>query len=77
MAYSWVGLVAPIQTPAEVLKVLSSAIVASENDPAFQAEMAQTGLDPVKSSPDRFKADIENELKKWGKLIKDFKPEVD
>ncbi len=76
-AYSWVGLVAPIQTPAEVLKVLSNAIVASENDPAFQAEMAQTGLDPVKSSPDRFKADIENELKKWGKLIKDFKPEVD
>jgi hypothetical protein len=31
----------------------------------------------VKSSPDRFRADIENELKKWGKLIKDFKPEVD
>jgi len=76
-AYSWVGLVAPIQTPVEVLKVLSSAIVASENDQAFQAEMAQTGLDPVKSSPDRFRADIENELKNWGKLIKDFKPEVD
>ena len=76
-AYSWVGLVAPIQTPVDVLKVLSGAILASENDAAFQAEMAQTGLDPVKSSPDRFRADIENELKKWGKLIKDFKPEVD
>ncbi len=76
-AYSWVGLVAPIQTPPEVLKILSSAIVASENDAAFQAEMAQTGLDPVKSSPERFRVDIENELKKWTKLIKDFKPEVD
>ncbi len=76
-AYSWVGLVAPIQTPGDVLKVLSGAITASENDQAFQAEMAQTGLDPVKSSPEKFKLDIENELKKWGKLIKEFKPEAD
>ena len=76
-AYSWVGLVAPIATPAEVLKLISGAITASENDAAFQKELSLTGLDPVKSSPDAFRADIESENKKWGRLIKAFKPEVD
>jgi tripartite-type tricarboxylate transporter receptor subunit TctC len=76
-AYSWVGLVAPIATPAEVLKLISGAITASENDAAFQKELSLTGLDPVKSSPEAFRADIESENKKWGRLIKAFKPEVD
>jgi tripartite-type tricarboxylate transporter receptor subunit TctC len=76
-AYSWVGLVAPIATPVEVLKLISGAITASENDAAFQKELSLTGLDPVKSSPDAFRADIESENKKWGRLIKAFKPEVD
>jgi tripartite-type tricarboxylate transporter receptor subunit TctC len=76
-AYSWVGLVAPMATPPEVLKLISGAITASENDAAFQKEMAQTGLDPVKSSPESFHADIDSENKKWGRLIKAFKPEVD
>ena len=76
-AYSWVGLVAPVATPPEVLKLISQAITASENDAAFQKDMAQTGLDPVKSSPELFRADIDSENKKWGRLIKAFKPEVD
>ena len=73
-AYSWVGLVAPVATPPEVLKLISQAITASENDAAFQKDMAQTGLDPVKSSPELFRADIDSENKKWGRLIKASSP---
>lgn len=76
-AYSWVGLVAPAGTPADVLKVLTDAMQAAENDPALQREIEATGLDPVKSSPDAFKRDIEAELAKWTRLVKKVNPVVE
>ncbi|MFC7518063.1 Bug family tripartite tricarboxylate transporter substrate binding protein [Herbaspirillum sp. GCM10030257] len=76
-AYSWVGLVAPAGTPADVLKVLSDALQASENDSALQREIEATGLDPVKSSPEAFKRDIEAELAKWTRLVKKVNPVVE
>ncbi|NBS08409.1 MAG: tripartite tricarboxylate transporter substrate binding protein [Betaproteobacteria bacterium] len=76
-AYSWVGLVAPIQTPPEVLKALSDALMACENDAALQRDITATGLDPVKSSPEKFRQDIEAELAKWTRLVRMFKPSVD
>jgi tripartite-type tricarboxylate transporter receptor subunit TctC len=76
-AYSWVGLVAPANTPAETLKILSAALHAAENDPALQRDIAATGLDPVKSSPEKFRQDIEAELAKWTRLVRKVKPTVD
>jgi tripartite-type tricarboxylate transporter receptor subunit TctC len=76
-AYSWVGLVAPAKTPPETLRVLSDAMRAAENDPAMQREIAATGLEPVKSSPEQFKRDIEAELAKWTRLVNKVKPVID
>jgi tripartite-type tricarboxylate transporter receptor subunit TctC len=69
-AYSWVGLVAPANTPPAVLKVLADAMQSAANDPATAAAISATGLEPVKSSPALFKRDIEAELAKWGRLVK-------
>ena len=76
-AYSWVGLVAPANTPPEILKILSDAMRTAENDPSLQAEIAATGLEPVKSSPEKFRQDIESELAKWTRLVLKVKPTVD
>ncbi len=76
-AYSWVGLVAPANTPPETLKILSDAMRTAENDPLLQAEIAATGLEPVKSSPEKFRQDIESELAKWTRLVLKVKPTVD
>jgi tripartite-type tricarboxylate transporter receptor subunit TctC len=76
-SYSWVGLVAPAGIPAEVQKALSGALSAAENDAALQREIAATGLDPVKSSPEAFKRDIETELGKWTRLVKKVNPVVE
>ena len=69
-AYSWVGLVAPANTPPATLKVLAEAMQGAANDPATVAAIVATGLEPVKSSPALFKRDIEAELAKWGRLVK-------
>ena len=49
----------------------------AENDPSLQAEIAATGLEPVKSSPEKFRQDIESELAKWTRLVLKVKPTVD
>lgn len=69
-AYSWVGLVAPANTPPATVKVLAEAMEAVANDPATVSAIVATGLEPVKSSPALFKKDIEAELAKWGRLVK-------
>jgi tripartite-type tricarboxylate transporter receptor subunit TctC len=76
-AYSWVGLVAPAETPAATLKILSDAMRAAEANPVVQREISATGLEPVKSSPEKFKQDIEAELAKWTRLVEKVKPTMD
>lgn len=76
-AYSWVGLVAPAKTPPATVKILADAMQAAASDPATTAAIVATGLEPVRSSPDLFKRDIEAELAKWGRLVKRTELKID
>lgn len=67
---SWQGLFAPAGLPAPVLQRLHGAMMAALADPTVKARLIEFGAEPVGSSPEEFFAYINQELKKWGDLVK-------
>jgi tripartite-type tricarboxylate transporter receptor subunit TctC len=73
IATSWSGAMVPAGTPALIVQQLSVAINQVLAMPDVQQKLAASGADAVGSTPEAFKAFIEAETLKWGKVIKDAK----
>ena len=73
VATSWSGAMVPTGTPAAIVQQLSGAINQVLAMPDVQQKLAVSGADPAGSTPEAFKAFIEAETLKWGKVIKDAK----
>jgi len=73
VATSWSGAMVPTGTPAAIVQQLSVAINQVLAMPDVQQKLATSGADAVGSSPEAFRAFIEAETLKWGKVIKDAK----
>ncbi|HSV80434.1 MAG TPA: tripartite tricarboxylate transporter substrate binding protein [Ramlibacter sp.] len=73
----WVGLVAPVNTPADVVAKLRAAAHAAIDAPEVQAAYKVQGIDPLKTSPEEFTRYMRSEATRWRKLIQDagIKPE--
>ena len=67
---SWQGLFGPAGLPSPVLKRLHEAMMAALANPIVKARLIEFGSEPVGSSPEQFLAYINQELKKWGDLVK-------
>lgn len=68
---SWVGLFAPVKTPAGIIGVLNGHIVKAARAPDLAARLAKDGLEVIASSPEQFGAYIKAEFARWAKVIKD------
>lgn len=71
--YSWVGMIAPAQTPAAALKRLSDDVNATLKTPAIAARLNEGGFEVVAGGPDQMNALINSESERWGRLIADKK----
>jgi len=69
-AYSWVGLVAPANTPKDIVTKLNREVVDILKQPDVQEKLVQQGAIPVGDTPEQFEAYIRNEIKKWGAVVK-------
>jgi tripartite-type tricarboxylate transporter receptor subunit TctC len=76
-ASQWYGVLAPAQTPKEIINRLHTEIVRILEAPDMRQRLAADGTDPVGSSPDEFARYIKSELTKWGKVAQaaGIKPE--
>jgi tripartite-type tricarboxylate transporter receptor subunit TctC len=70
-ASQWYGVLAPVQTPKEIVARLNTEIVRILQAPDMKQKLAADGTDPVGSSPDEFARYIKSELTKWGKVARD------
>jgi tripartite-type tricarboxylate transporter receptor subunit TctC len=70
-ASQWYGVLAPAQTPKEIVTRLNAEIVRILQAPDMKQKLAADGTDPVGSSPDEFARYIRSELAKWGKVARD------
>ena len=76
-ASGWQGIVAPRNTPIEIIGKLNREVNAALIDPKFKARLADLGAIVLVGSPADFEKHIADEIGKWGKVIRaaNIKPE--
>ena len=67
---NWFGIAGPAALPADVIAKWNEALAKIGADKDFQDRMAKNGLDVIIGGPDRLKAMIEADTKKWGEVIR-------
>ncbi len=67
---SWVGAVAPVSTPAPIVKTLNEHMVRAARAPDISERFAKEGAEVVASTPEQFKKTIADEVAKWSKVIR-------
>jgi len=65
---TWYGLLAPANTPPDIVQLLAQKTKEFLADPAIQEQLLQQGLETVGNSPDEFSALIQSEVNKWSKV---------
>jgi len=68
---NWYGMVAPAGTPAAVVATLNRVAIEAMRDPAVKEKLASQGAELVGDTPEHFRGFIDDEIKKWEKVIKD------
>jgi tripartite-type tricarboxylate transporter receptor subunit TctC len=69
-ASQWYGVVAPKNTPAEIVERLNKEIDAGLADPKLTARLADLGGTMLPGSPADFGKLIAAEIEKWGKVVR-------
>lgn len=76
-AWAWQGLVAPANTPKDVIAKLNDAYAKAINDPSVRQKIVDAGIDPLHSSPQQLSDYMRSEQAKWARVIKDGKIKVE
>jgi tripartite-type tricarboxylate transporter receptor subunit TctC len=71
------GLLAPANTPTDIVARLNQELKSLINSPAVRERIAADGGDPLPSSPEEYAADIDREEAKWSVLIKKLNLKVE
>ena len=69
-AFAWQGLMAPKDTPPEIINKLNTELNAALADPKVQKRLADLGGIPMPLTPANFGKLIVDETQKWDKVIK-------
>ena len=69
-AASWVGFFAPAKTDPRVLETLNLAINQVLTSPDIQARLASLGFDPIAGSQVEADKMFNDEIRKWGDMVK-------
>ncbi len=73
---AWFGLVAPANTPKDIVNKLSRETARILKLQDVSARLADLGAEPVGGTPEQFSAHIKAEIAKWAKVIKDANVEL-
>jgi tripartite-type tricarboxylate transporter receptor subunit TctC len=74
---SWVGILAPAQTPRPVVDRLHKDIAAVLAEPQTRERYATLGIEPVGNAPEQFGEQIRNDLARWEKVVRQAKIKID
>jgi tripartite-type tricarboxylate transporter receptor subunit TctC len=69
-AYSWIGIVAPANTPRDIVVRLNREIVEILKEKEAGEELLKQGAIPVGDSPEQFASYMKDEIAKWGAVVK-------
>jgi tripartite-type tricarboxylate transporter receptor subunit TctC len=69
-AFLWYGIVAPAQTPPDIVAQLAREIAAVMSLPDIRERLVALGSEPADSNPASFAAFIRSESEKWGEIVR-------
>jgi tripartite-type tricarboxylate transporter receptor subunit TctC len=72
IAETWNGIIAPPKTPAAIINKLSEILIKMADDPEVKEAMRRAGADTVKTTPEQYRAQIQQEMAQWEPLIKEI-----
>jgi tripartite-type tricarboxylate transporter receptor subunit TctC len=67
----WNGLFVPAGTPRAILARLHGETVKALAQPDTRARLAALGAEAIGSSPEEFRAFVQAEIRKWGRVVKE------
>ena len=70
VATAWIGIVVPASTPAPLVQRINEAFVAALKDPQVVERLRGQGMETVGNSPQAFARFMQDELARWGPVIK-------
>lgn len=70
--YNWIGFFAPSATPRPVIDRLNAEITSALREPALMKWFADTGFQPVASTPAELDGFVVSEVARWRKFAKDY-----
>jgi tripartite-type tricarboxylate transporter receptor subunit TctC len=72
IAETWNGIIAPPRTPEPIIRRLSEILIRMADDPEVKEAMRRAGADTVRSTPDQYRAQIQQEMAQWEPVIKEI-----
>ena len=66
----WYAMLAPPNTPREVVTRINAELLQILKDPSFKSMMSLNGIEPIGTSPEGLTSYINKETIKWSKVIK-------
>jgi tripartite-type tricarboxylate transporter receptor subunit TctC len=70
-ASSWGGILAPAGTPKDIIAKLNEAINVALKDDDVRAKLTGSGMQIQGGTPQEFAKFIDDEIAKWGKIVKE------
>lgn len=67
---SWIGLVAPTNTPKEIIEKLNKTIINAASTKAAISSVRQMGIEPSFASPDDFGVRMSSDVSRYGLFIR-------
>ena len=69
-AVVWFGVLAPANTPRDIVTRLNSEIIKAMKLPDVREKLLAMGADPVGDTPEQFDAHLQKEIAKWARIVK-------
>jgi len=69
LAETWNGIMAPAGTPQPVIQRMAQILSKMADQPSLQETMRKAGATMVKTTPEQFRAQINDEIEQWKPLL--------
>ena len=74
---TWFGFLAPAATPKDVIAKLNAEFNKALQQPALRKKLGDEGADPLGGTPEQFAKLIDDDIGRWGKVVKDSGVHID
>jgi tripartite-type tricarboxylate transporter receptor subunit TctC len=68
---NWFGIAAPANTPSDIVAQLGKELAVIARDPDFAEHLKKSGFNATYLDPQQFRAEINDDYERFGKLIRD------